>query len=183
MASSLGCLDVMIHQNQYNQAGQSAGKMWIWKYRINREGKAETSWSSAGETELPWGQPAVQVTRFEGYSKFRCNSDNPFNQDVPYLLLLFSRQVMSDSSRPQGLQHTTLPCPSLSRNWCSNSCPLSQGCYLTISSSASHFSSCCPSFPASGSFQWVSSLHQVVKVLELQLQQQSFQWIFRVDFL
>ena len=32
-------------------------------------------------------------------------------------------------------------------------------------------------------FQWVSSLHQVTKVLELQLQHQSFQWIFRVDFL
>ena len=31
--------------------------------------------------------------------------------------------------------------------------------------------------------QWVSSSHQVVKVLELQLQHQSFQWIFRVDFL
>jgi len=34
-----------------------------------------------------------------------------------------------------------------------------------------------------GLFQWVSSLHQVVKVLELQLQHQSFQWMFRVDFL
>ena len=30
-----------------------------------------------------------------------------------------------------------------------------------------------------GLFQWVSSLHQVAKVLELQLQHQSFQWIFR----
>ena len=33
-----------------------------------------------------------------------------------------------------------------------------------------------------GLFQWVSSLHQVAKVLELQLQHQSFQWIFRIDF-
>ena len=32
-------------------------------------------------------------------------------------------------------------------------------------------------------FQWVSSLHQVAKVLELQLQHQSFQWIFRIDSL
>ena len=32
-------------------------------------------------------------------------------------------------------------------------------------------------------FQWVSSLRQVAKVLELQLQHQSFQWIFRMDFL
>ena len=34
-----------------------------------------------------------------------------------------------------------------------------------------------------GLFQWISSSHQVAKVLELQLQHQSFQWIFRTDFL
>ena len=34
----------------------------------------------------------------------------------------------------------------------------------------------------SGLFQWVSSLHQVAKVLELHLQRQIFQWILRVDF-
>ena len=34
-----------------------------------------------------------------------------------------------------------------------------------------------------GLFQWVNSLHQVAKVLEFQLQHQSFQWIFRTDFL
>ena len=34
-----------------------------------------------------------------------------------------------------------------------------------------------------GLFQWVSPLHQVAKVLELQFQYQSFQWIFRTDFL
>ena len=44
-----------------------------------------------------------------------------------------------------------LPCPSLSPRVCSNSCPLSQWCYLTISSSATLFF-CLPSFPASGTF-------------------------------
>ena len=34
-----------------------------------------------------------------------------------------------------------------------------------------------------GLFQWVSSLHQVAKDLELQLQYRSFQWIFKIDFL
>ena len=33
-----------------------------------------------------------------------------------------------------------------------------------------------------GLLQWVSSLHQVAKILEFQLQHQSFQWIFRTDF-
>ena len=37
--------------------------------------------------------------------------------------------------------------------------------------------------PHQGLFQWVGFLHQVAKVLELQLHHQSFQWIFRVDFL
>ena len=45
------------------------------------------------------------------------------------------------------------------------------------------FSSCPQSFPASGSFLQIGSLPQMAKVLELQLQHQSFQWIFRVDFL
>ena len=34
-----------------------------------------------------------------------------------------------------------------------------------------------------GLFQWVSTSHQVAKVLEFQLQHQSFQWLFRTDFL
>ena len=33
-----------------------------------------------------------------------------------------------------------------------------------------------------GLFKWASSSHQVAKVLEFQLQHQSFQWIFRTDF-
>ena len=37
--------------------------------------------------------------------------------------------------------------------------------------------------PNQGLFQWVSSLHQVAKVLEFQLYHQSFRWIFRTDFL
>ena len=40
-----------------------------------------------------------------------------------------------------------------------------------------------PLFPASGFFQWVSSLHQVANVLEFQLQHQSFQWTLRMDWL
>ena len=55
--------------------------------------------------------------------------------------------------RPHGLQHSRLPCPSPSCRTCSNSCPLSQWCHPTISSSVVHFSSCLQSFPTSGSFQ------------------------------
>ena len=65
----------------------------------------------------------------------------------------------------------------------SNSCLLSQWCHPAISSSGVPFSSRLQSFPASGSFIMVSSSHQVAKVLEFQLQHQSFQWIFRTNFL
>ena len=56
------------------------------------------------------------------------------------------------SLQPHRLQLARLPCPSLSLGVCSNSCPLSQWCYLTISSSAAPFFFCLQSFPASGSF-------------------------------
>ena len=59
---------------------------------------------------------------------------------------------MSNSLQPQGLQHTRLPCPSPTPGACSTSCPSSQWCHPTISSSIISFSSCLQSFPASGSF-------------------------------
>ena len=95
----------------------------------------------------------------------------------------FSRSVMSDSLWPHGMQHARPPCPSLTPRVYSNSCPLSRWCHPTISSSVVTFSSCLQSFPASGSFQGVSSYNQVAKVLDIQLQHQSFQWIFKTDFL
>ena len=182
-------------------------------------------------------------------------------------MLLLSFWVVSDSLRPHGLQHSRLPCPSLSLEVCSNSCPLSQlfaSGGQTIGASASalvlpmstqgwfplgltglislqtqfssvQFSSVAqscltlcdpmdcntpgfpvlhqllelaqihvyqisdaiqPSHPLSspsppafnlsqhqGLFQWVSSSHQVAKVLGFQLQHKYFQWIFRTDFL
>ena len=54
--------------------------------------------------------------------------------------------------RPHELQHASLLCPPLSPRLCSNSCPLSQWCHPTISTSVASFSSCPQYFPASGSF-------------------------------
>ena len=65
----------------------------------------------------------------------------------------FSHLVVSSSFRPHGLQHARPPCPSPTPGVCSNSCPLSQWCHPTISSSIVPFSSHLQSFPASGSFQ------------------------------
>ena len=64
---------------------------------------------------------------------------------------MFSRWIMSNYLQPQGLQHACFTCPSLSPRVCSNSCPLSWWCSLTISSSAAPFSFYFQSFPTSGS--------------------------------
>ena len=79
-----------------------------------------------------WGSPKIDISNL--------------------FLLLFSHSVVLDSLKPHGLQHATLPCPSLSPGVCSNSCPLSQWCHLTISFSVACFSSCPQSFLASRSF-------------------------------
>ena len=64
----------------------------------------------------------------------------------------FSHSVVSNSLRPHELQHARPPCPSPIPGVHPNSCPLSQWCHPTMSSSVILFSSCLESFPASGSF-------------------------------
>ena len=94
----------------------------------------------------------------------------------------FSCSVMSDSLRPHGLQHTRLPCPSPTPEVDSNSCPLSRWCHPTISSSVVPFSHL-QSFPASGSFQMSQFFASGGQSIGVSAQHQSFQWIFRIDFL
>ena len=95
----------------------------------------------------------------------------------------FSCSVMSNSLQPHGLQHTGLPCPSPTPRACSTHVHR-----LGDAIQPSHplLSPSPPAFNLSqhqGLFQWVSSSHQVAKVLEFHLQHQSFQWIFRTDIL
>ena len=65
----------------------------------------------------------------------------------------FSHSVVSDCLQPHEPQHAQPPCPSPTPRVYPNSCPLSQWCHPTISSSVIPFFSCPQSFPASGSFQ------------------------------
>ena len=98
-------------------------------------------------------------------------------------LLLFSHSIVFDSLWPHGLQHARLPCPSPTPRACSTHVHL-----IGDAIQPSHPMSS-PSSPAfnltqhQSLFQRVSSSYQVAKILELQLQRQSFQWIFRTDFL
>ena len=86
----------------------------------------------------------------------------------------FSLSMVFDSLQPR-LQHARLSCPSTNPRACSNSCASIQLCHSTISSSVAPFSSCPQSFPASGSFQMSQFFESGARVLELQLQHQSFQ--------
>ena len=92
-----------------------------------------------------------------------------------------SHSVVSDSLRPQRLQHVRPPCPSPTPGACSNSCHWDGD---AIQSSHPLPSPSPPALNLSqhhSLFKWVSSSHQVAKVLELQLQNQSFQWTTRTD--
>ena len=66
--------------------------------------------------------------------------------------LLFGCSAISGSLQPHGLQHTSLPCPTLSPRVFSSPCLLKWWCHPSISSSVTPFSSCLQSFPASRSF-------------------------------
>ena len=100
----------------------------------------------------------------------------------------FTCSVVSNSLRPHGLQHTRLPCPSTtpraysdSSTWVGNAIQPSH----TLSFPSTH------SFKFSqhqGLFQWVSSLHQLAKILKFQLQhcpsnEYSGLISFRIDWL
>ena len=72
------------------------------------------------------------------------------------------------------------PSPQTHVHWVMS---MSNGCHPTISSPVTLFFSSCNHSQHQGLFQWISSSRQVAKVLEFKLQHQSYQWVFRVDFL
>ena len=90
---------------------------------------------------------------------------------------------MTDFLLPPILQHARLLCPPPSPRVCSDSCSSRWWWYLTVSSSAAPFSFCRQSFPASGSSPMSQLSASRGQSPELQLQQQSLQWMFRIDFL
>ena len=119
--------------------------------------------------------------RVHKYQKYKENiSISYWEMYFTYQSVQFSCSVMSNSSWPHELQHTRPPYPTPTPGVHPNPCPLGRWWHPATS---------CPSPPAlnlsqhQGLFQWVSSLHQVAKVLEFQLQHQSFQWTPRTDLL
>jgi len=89
----------------------------------------------------------------------------------------------SRSDEPHGMQHARLPCPLPTPGAYSNSCPLSQWCHPTISSSVVPFAPCLQSFPTSGSFQMNQFLASGGQSTRVSASASVLPWIFRTDFL
>ena len=122
-----------------------------------------SSWTPPAPTEIP---PRVVLAKESAESCLRQFTKGNVSQAAPRVLsgiclpegkpmgmicCCYSVTWLCLTLQPRGLQHTRLPCPLLSPRVCLNSCPLSQWCHQTISTSVAPFSSCPQSFPASGS--------------------------------
>ena len=142
-------------------------------YRIETRHKPET-W-----TEEENGSVGSKTRKYASRRMFRESEKIPVTNYLPPKRTIvgqiktsvqFSCSVMSNSLWPHGLQHTRPLCPSPTPASYSNSCPLSQWCHPTISSSVVPFSSTFNLSQHQGLFQWVGSSDQVAKLLEFQLQ-------------
>ena len=131
---------------------------------------------------LHWQEDSLPPRNLPGSVGIKMVQPGPFSPGKCSLSpVQFSHSVMSNSLQPHGLQHTR-PRPS----------PHSRSLLKLMSiesvMTSNHLILCHPLllppsiFPSISLFQWLSSSHQVAKVLEFQLQHQSFQWIFRTDF-
>ena len=78
------------------------------------------------------GERDRQIKRLPAASQNNQERKSTWVEVCSVKLLLFSCSVMSDSLRLHGLQHARSPCPSLSPQVCSNSCPLGWWCHPTI---------------------------------------------------
>ena len=140
---------------QWSGVLEKAGEVWFWRSRVSmmwkkagckgrRTGELETQWLSDFKTNPHLQSRIMRISQRIVRTKCLKVGRAP----VPSCSVTKSCPILCD---PVDLQHDRLLCPPLSPRVCSNSCPLSWWCYLTISFSASLFS-CPQSFPASGSF-------------------------------
>ena len=133
-----------------------------------------------------WGHVATFIISYCVQSTILLDSGyNMLNRYIPVVIFVVFSVCKSSLFGTQGPQHTRLSCPSLSPRVCSEfmstelmvNTMYPPDALLPLSPPALNLSQ------YQGLSQWVISSHQVAKVLELQLQHQFFQWIFRVDFL
>ena len=123
-----------------------ASFLWILPAWIKYQSRGSGQGSFLGK----WARSVVLFQIF--FQTFHFNTRNMYGTSAKPGAHQFSHSVMSDSLRPHGLQHARPPCPSPTPGVYSNSCPLSQWCHPTFSSSVVPFFSGLQSFPESGFF-------------------------------
>ena len=127
---------------------------------------------------LDWPDSKAQITLFPVIRRALV-----YGIDVAISSVQFSHSVVSDSLRPRESQHSSLPVHHQLPEFTQTHAHRVGGAIQPSHPLSS------PSPPApnpsqhQGLFQWVNSSHQVAKVLEIQLQHQSFQWTPRTDLL
>ena len=106
-----------------------------------------------------------------------------FGMSIAIRSVQFSCSVVSNSLWPREPQHARPPCPSPTPGVHTNPCPLSWWCHPPSHPLSSPFPPALNLSQHQRLFKWVSSSHEVAKVLEFQLQHQSYQWTARTDLL
>ena len=110
--------------------------------QATRKSRVEVWWGELVKLLINSLFPVAEMYRDSNLQlSFKCSTSpltevsGKFTELDRRMLFLFSRWVVSNYLWPHGLQHIRLPCPAPSPWACSNSCPLSQWCHPTISSS------------------------------------------------
>ena len=164
-------------KNQLSGKDPDAGKDW----RQEEKGRQRLRWLDGITDSMDMSFEQILGDR-EGQGSLACcspwghkesDTTQQLNSSVQFI-----HSVVSDSLQPHEPQHASPPC--LSPN------PRAYRVGDAIQPSHPLLSPSPPAlnlFQHQGLFQWVSSSHQVAKVLEFQLQQQSFQWTPRTDLL
>ena len=112
------------------------------------------------QLKINWGPkrtypPSPRASRWAGVMAGHEAEAPPISDDTPVSSVAQSCLTL----QPHGWQHARPPCPSPAPGVHSDSCPSCWWCHPAMSSSVVPFSSCLHPFLASGSFLWVSSLH------------------------
>ena len=156
------------------------------RYTIHWEGAALESWSGGKNTNWIqiqfgyfglWDTQPIQIYRLKRMLS-SCQYDNTYEHQFSSVAqsCLTLCDPMDCSTTDFPVHQQLLELTQTHVHWV---CDAIQSSHPLSSPSSPVFNL----FQHQGLSQWVSSLHQVARVLQFQLQHQSFQWIFRTDFL